>query len=74
MCVFLIVTQFAAKTTSAYTPHYKCMDSVRKQNRSPIEDFCSYSSSKVHEISREIDQEPHRGFVLSEKRMETEGK
>ena len=40
------------------------MKSVRKYTRSSTEDFCLYSLLKMFGISKEIDQELHRGLLL----------
>ena len=48
----------------AYISYQECKKSERKYTRSSTEDFCLYPSSKVCSISREIDQELHRGPLL----------
>jgi hypothetical protein len=40
------------------------MKSVRKYTRNSTEGGCLHSSLEVHEISREIDKELHRGLLL----------
>jgi hypothetical protein len=40
------------------------MKSARKYTRSSTEDFCIYSLLEVYEISKEINQELHRGLLL----------
>ena len=57
---------------SAYVPYQECMESVTKETRSSTEDFCSYSSSEVYGISKEINKELHRGLLLIvEKKKQT---
>jgi hypothetical protein len=40
------------------------MTSVRKYTSSSTEDFCLYSILEMYEISKEVEQELHRGLLL----------
>ena len=48
----------------AYTLYWECIASVRKWSRSCPDEFCSNSLLEVYQISNEMDQELHRGFMF----------
>ena len=54
----------APQRASAYIPYWKCVESIKKYTRSSTADFCLHSWLKVCEISREMDQELHRGLLF----------